>query len=450
MGGSWGRDGTILYAPNGANGPLFRVSASGGEVRAATQVAAAGGHRFPQVLPDGRHILYIAVGAPDARGAWLGALDGSPPRRLVDADNAAYSSSGHLLFVRNAALFAQRLDLESGALAGTPQSIAERTTAGTTYALSVSDSGSILFRPVTALGGMRQFVWFDRAGARLSTVGEPMVALANPALSPDGLRVAHQRITDDNIDIWLLDTTRGVVNRFTSDPGLDGVPVWSRDGRSIAFSSRRASAPAIYEKPTDGSRAEEVLVPSKTGVKAPLDWTPDGKTLLYRALDISGGSSDLFALSPDTQKEIAVAVTSFDERDGQFSPDGKWVAYQSDESGRFEIYVQPFPGPGGRERISTNGGAQVRWRHDGKELFYVALDGMLTAVPMQIDSERHAITAGAPVSLFRTHIGGAVQSVVFERQQYMVAPDGQRFLMNTIIDTAATTPISLVMNWKAK
>jgi dipeptidyl aminopeptidase/acylaminoacyl peptidase len=192
-----------------------------------------------------------------------------------------------------------------------------------------------------------------------------------------------------------------------------------------------------------------VLLRSETGVKAPLSWTPDGRTLLYRALDVSGGTSDLSAVSFDTRQQFAVAQTAFDERDGQFSPDGKWVAYLSDESGRFEVYVQPFPGPGGRERISANGGAQVRWRRDGRELFYISLDGTLTAVPIRLDSERHTVDVGTPAGLFATHVGGAVQSVVFERQQYMVSPDGQRFLMNTV-EEMTTTPITLILDWKPK
>jgi serine/threonine protein kinase/Tol biopolymer transport system component len=450
MGGSWGRDGTVVYSPNGANGPIFRTSASGGETSPVTQIGAVGGHRFPQLLPDGRHVLYIVVGAPDVRGAWVSLLNGFAARRLVDADNAVYSSTGHLFFVHDSALFAQQLDLESGSLAGTPQPVAERTTPGSTFALSTSDVGSILFRVVGAVGGLRQFVWFDRSGARLSAVGEPMTGLSNPSLAPDGLRVAHQRVTDGNIDIWLLDTVRGITSRFTADPALDGVPIWSPDGRRIAFSSRRGTAPAIYEKPSDSSRPEQVLLPAETGVKAPLSWTPDGRTLLYRALDVSGGTSDLSAVSFDTRQQFAVAQTAFDERDGQFSPDGKWVAYLSDESGRFEVYVQPFPGPGGRERISANGGAQVRWRRDGRELFYISLDGTLTAVPIRLDSERHTVDAGTPVGLFATHVGGAVQSVVFERQQYMVSPDGQRFLMNTLVEDTTSTPITLILNWRPR
>ncbi len=178
-----------------------------------------------------------------------------------------------------------------------------------------------------------------------------------------------------------------------------------------------------------------------------MDWSPDGHVLLYKSNDPKT-SFDLWALQINgDRKPFSVVKTNFQEREGQFSPDGKWLAYQSDESGRFEIYVQPFPGPGSKVQVSTNGGAQVRWRRDGKELFYIGLDDRLMAVPIELDSKGGTAELGKPVALFATHIGGALQGP--NTQQYIVSPDGQRFLMNTMVNDL-TSPITLILNWKPK
>jgi Tol biopolymer transport system component len=253
---------------------------------------------------------------------------------------------------------------------------------------------------------------------------------------------------DANVDIWLLEPGRGLLNRFTTDPTVEAFPIWSPDGRVIVFNSIRAGGNDLYQRPLDGS-APETLLLANSEVKQPSDWSPDGRFVLYRSRDRLGPATGLWALplAPGS-KPFPVVKTTFNNTDGQFSPDGQWIAYQSDESGRVEIYVQPFPGPGGRERISTNGGAQVRWRHDGKELFYVGLDGRLMAVPVRLMSERRQVEVGTPVPLFATRIGGAVQANGVLRQQYMVSADGQRFLMSTVPETTSNTPITVIVNWK--
>jgi Tol biopolymer transport system component len=250
-----------------------------------------------------------------------------------------------------------------------------------------------------------------------------------------------------------MDLLRGVPSRFTDDPFVDNYPVWSPDGSRIVFGSNRAAGVIeLHQKPSSGAESESLLL-SSSQTKNPNDWSPDGRFLLYRSLDLKMGF-DLWALpmkgdakKEGEQKPFAVVRTNYVERDGQFSPDGKWIAYQSDRSGQFEVYVQPFPGPGGASRVSTNGGAQVRWRRDGKELFYIALDGRLMAVPIQLYSERQAVEISAPVPLFTTNVGGAVLAT--NQQQYMVSPDGQRFLMNTLSGEAAT-PITVILNWTPK
>jgi Tol biopolymer transport system component len=232
-----------------------------------------------------------------------------------------------------------------------------------------------------------------------------------------------------------------VFSRFTTNSANDIHPLWSPDGSRILFGSNRGGAYALYEKSTIGAGDEKLVLPVQG---QPTDWSRDGRFVLLQRRE--PGTSDIWALPIGTTREPSPVVqTDFDERNGQFSPDGKWIAYESIESGRWQIYVQPFPGPGARVPVSVNGGAQVRWRGDGKELFFIALDDRLMAVPIALPSNGDAAEAGAPVPLFTTHVGGAVQS--FSRQQYAVSPDGQRFLMNTVLQGTPVPPITVIVNW---
>ena len=443
-GGAWNRDGTILFAPS-LIGSIFRISAAGGEPSAVTRLETPQQvtHRFPQFLPDGRHFLYEVTGAIEVRGIYIGQLGGSETRRVLDADSVAVHASGRLLFVRQGTAFAQNFDPVRLALAGNPSPVAEQVLSGS---LSASGGGPIVYRPGSA-ATQRQFVWFERSGKEIGNVGAPDAVLLNPSLSPDARRVAVQRRVNQNTDIWLLEVGNGAFRRLTFEASTEAFPIWSPDGSRIAFNGNRKGTYDLYQKPATGAGSDELLLP--TGLdKNPMDWSPDGRFLLYRSRDPKT-LYDLWALPMEgDRKPFPVVQTNFDERDGQFSPDGKWIAYQSNESaGRFEIYVQPFPGPG-KWQISTNGGAQVRWRRDGKELFYIGLDGRLMAVPIRLASNGQAVEPGTPVPLFATRIGGAVQGV--DRQQYMVSPDGQRFLMKTVTEEASTSSIMVILNWKAK
>jgi Tol biopolymer transport system component len=245
----------------------------------------------------------------------------------------------------------------------------------------------------------------------------------------------------------MLDLGRNLFTRFTFDIAAESVAIWSPDGNRIAFNSNRQGVYDLYEKPVAGSGSDHLLLETPQN-KAPVDWSPDGRFVLYRSPALATGF-DLWVLPMDgTGKAIPVVQTQFEERDGQFSPDGKWIAYQSNESGRSEIVVQPFPGPGDKLQVSTNGGGQVRWRPDGKELFYIALDGQLMAIPIRIVSNGKSIESGAPVSLFATRVGGAIQTG--NLQQYVVSRDGQRFLMNTLAEGDKPSPITVILNWKPK
>ncbi len=264
-------------------------------------------------------------------------------------------------------------------------------------------------------------------------------------MSPDGRRAALHRVVNGNFDIWLLEMGKGLLQRFTTHTALDVYPIWSPDGSRVVFNSNRNGVFDLYEKPATGSGNEQLLLATPQA-KTAMDWSPDGRFILYRSLDPKTGY-DLWALPMDgDRKAFPVVQTNFEESDGQFSPDGKWIAYQSNETSRVEIYIQPFSNPGSRKLISPSGGAQVRWGRDSKELFYIALDGRLMAVSLRLASDGKSLDADKPVPLFATRVGGALQGV--NRQQYIVSPDGQRFLMNAITEQA--TPITVILNWKPK
>jgi len=443
--GTWNRDGVILFA-FGAIKPIFSISATGGASTAVTRLQASQlrSHGFPQFLPDGRHFLYHVSGSPEARGVYIGQLDGPETRRLLDADNAAaVYASGQLLFVRQGMLFAQHFDPDRLTLTGNPFPVGDTggVPANVTV-VSASAAGPVVYRPIS--GGERQFFWIDRSGKDVGKVGNSDGANPlDPTLSPDGRHVALSRNVNGISNIWLLDLSRSVLSRFTFDAFSTMRPMWSPDGSRIVFQSNKNGVNDLYQKSASGAGTEELLLATPQG-KMPTDWSRDGRFLLYRSDDSKTGL-DLWALPLDgDRKPFPVVQTDFDERDGQFSPDGKWVAYQSNESGRFEIYVQSFPGPGGKTQISTDGGAQVRWRHDSKELFYIGLDDRLIAVPIRFASNGQSIEPDSPVPLFSTHIGGAVLTI--NRQQYAISADGQRFLMNTISDET-TSPITVILNW---
>ena len=454
-GGTWNRDGVILFAPQTGT-PIFRVSATGGEAVAVTTLDAPQpdqvGHRFPHFLPDGRHFLFHVVGSPQYRGVYVASLDEPGKQRLLDTETAAVVASRHLFFVRQGTLFAQGFDMDRLELVGNPVSIAERVALATGLnlaAVSSSAAGPLAYRTGDA-GGQRQFLWFDRSGKQVGHIGDPDPENPNhPQLSPDGQRVALNRTMNGNADIWLLETGSGVLSRFTFDRVLDAYPVWSPDMRRLAFGSgsgsNRTGGVDLYEKPVSGVGMEELLLATPQN-KAPLDWSPDGRFLLYR---VEPRASSLWALPMEgDEKPFPIVQTNFDERDGQFSPDGRWIAYVSNESGRYEIYVQSFPGRGGKWQMSANGCAQVRWRRDGKELFCIGLDGRLIAVPFQVGSDGQTVEPSSPVALFATRIpGGAIQGAF--NHQYAVSLDGQRFLINSQIATPAS-PITLVLNWEPK
>jgi Tol biopolymer transport system component len=450
-GGTWNADNVILFAP-AAISALVRVPASGGEAVAVTQLDRQRRHAFPFFLPDGRHFLFLAPGHTDASGIYLGSLDSPDAHRLTYGENAgAYLSTGWLLWVRagTRSLVAQRLDLERMALTGVPVTLADPVAVHDLDAtsLSVSAAGLVAYR--TGGANRRQLAWFDRAGRALGPLGAPDDNDLNaPRVSPDGHRAAVHRTVQGNADIWLLDGTR--TSRFTSDAARDRFPVWSPDGSRIAFDSNRRGPRDLYQKSSGGAGAEELLLESPQD-KAVLDWSADGRFVLYTSIDPQTGY-DLWVLpTDDERKPWAFLKTSFNERWGAFSPDGRWVAYMSDESGQMEIYVRPFGedasgaarGASAQWQVSTSGGVYPRWRPDGQELYYLGPRSEMMAAPITVTGA--TLTPGAPVVLFPTRIwGGGVDNL--QGRQYDVSRDG-RFLINTVLDDAPG-PITLLQNWK--
>ena len=441
-GGAWQADGSILFAPN-AVGPLFRVPAAGGQAIAATRLEKGqNDHRAPFILPDGTHFIYYARGAPDVRGVYVSRLDGTDAKRLLDADAAAvYAPTGHLLFARHGELLAQSFDVTLLTLDGEAFRVADSVSVnpGVSLAsLSASASGPIGYG--TDSIRRTQFTWFDRSGRRLETVGTPdQRSIANPSLSRDGSRLAFSRVVGGNWDVWLIDM-QGAVSQFTSARSLDFNPVWSPDGRRIFYQSNNSS---ISSRSLAEGTPEEILLKEPTMIY-PSAVSPDGSGLLYTRA--TGPSTDLWYVPLGADRTPHPFVqTAFHERDGQFSPDGKWVAYQSNEAGHWEIYLQPFPGPGDRIQVSAGGGQQVRWAHSGSELFYVGADQRLTSVRLTFDANGKPVL-GTPFPLFRTEF----DSSLLTRQQYVVSPDGQRFLMNAATDAIDPPSITLILNWKRK
>ncbi|MGH9257651.1 MAG: protein kinase domain-containing protein [Vicinamibacterales bacterium] len=477
-GGTWNADGVIVFAPSIADA-LMRVAATGGSVAPVTRLAAGqGSHRWPQSLPDGRRFLFLmATGQPETQGVYVGSLDGGEPIRVMPAETAAvYAAPGYLLLVSQRVLVAYPFDVAQATVVGEPTPVAQAvgTDDGAFHsAFSVSAEGVLAHR--AGAGAKGQLIWVDRTGKMLGGIGQADEnAPANPELAPDGQRVGISRVVQGNIDVWLIEVGRGVPSRFTFDVAVENAPIWSPDGSKVVFRSTRKGVHDLFEKPASGTADEQPLLVTSQG-KGPLDWSRDGRFLLYSTQDPKTGS-DLWALPLTGERKppsfgpssavpnsgeprrslggggpFAVLDSSFEEIAGQFSPDGRLLAYASNESGRYEIYVRTFPEAGGKWQVSVSGGVQPRWRRDGRELFYVAPDRRLMAVPIRLAPNTQALDTGPPVPLFSTRLatGANIAPAGFlARAQYAVAPDG-RFLMNVAADEAVTSPITIVQNWTA-
>lgn len=457
-GGTWTADGFIVFAASPSS-RLRRVPATGGsEVLVTSFDHQQIGHRWPYALPDGQRFLFYAGGPPDTAGIYLGTLDGSPPTRLTPAESAGvYHPDGWLLWMRAGALVAQPLDLEHATLTGDTVTVADAVATDTSERtpVSVAATGLVAYR--TGGARQRQLAWFDRSGKVLGSLGDPDPTWGRPRVSPDGQRVVVARTIQGNQDLWLLEGTR--TSRFTFDAATDDISIWSPDGRRIVFTSTRSGGGDLYQKLASGAEMEELLVGSEE-VKTPSSWSADGRFVLYHSTDPQT-SSDLWVvpvagdgLTAGTAPNAAMPTPSVllkspvREVWGAFSPDGRWVAYMSNESGRPEIYVRPFSptgalGTGGQWQVSTAGGIHPVWHPDGRELYYIDPGGALVAAPITVRGA--TIESGTPLVLFATHIlGGGIDAG--QGRQYDVASDG-RFLINTVIE-GVDQPITLLQHWR--
>lgn len=447
LGGTWNADGTVIFAPSRTSG-LYKVPASGGHPVPLTALDASRdetSHRLPQFLPDGRHYLYLVRSSrPENRGVFVGSLNSSDRRRLTDTDsNAAFVPPGYLLYVREATLMAQRFDPDSMELTGEAVPVGEGLSpaSGLRFAPFSASSGVLTYRP----GGMvkTRLVWADRKGQLLGEVGAPAAYLAI-ALSPDGSRLAADIFdpASASIDTWLLDLARNVASRFGAS--LSRYPVWRPDGSQLLFASNRAGPWSLYRQALNdpaqhGATPRALLQPGSD--KIPQGWTPDGGSLIYLDLSHETGSDVWQFPWTGAGKPTVLLQTGFNETQVQISPDGRWMAYTSDESGRLEVYVRRFPPSAEKWQISVDGGCQPRWRADGRELFFLHAQQFMTASIEAAPS----LKPGIPTRLFSVR-AGRTSDLMWE---YAVVPDGQRFLFKELLFEDAGSPMTVVLDWEA-
>ena len=446
FGGTWNQHGLILFGGDGTG--LFVVPSSGGTPRPVTRVDAGKGetaHSFPSFLPDGRQFTFLRrTGSWGSGGVYLGSLDSATVIPLLNADSQAiYTAPGYLLFLREEGLYAQRFDTRRRQLAGEPQRIIERVgfnPGGLRGMFSVSDSGVLAYRPPQE----NELIWFDRTGEPLKALG-PAPGDRNPALSPDGRRIAVDRFEPSTRtrNIWILELDRGVASRLTSGR-WDIAPVWSPDGTRVAFASDRQGKLAIFEKSAAGGPDERMLV--EAPVDSVVDWSRDGRFLFFTEPSLVRPDVAVLRLVTDGKRERFID-TPFNERTPRLSPDGRWLAYSSDETGRAEVYVTSFPGRQERWRVSSAGGVEPVWRADGKELFYIAADQKLMAASVRTGESFRILET--PAGLFQTRTESSGQLGIMGRNQYVVSPDGQRFLIRQVPPDAPLPPITIVVDWTA-
>jgi Tol biopolymer transport system component len=444
--GSWNEEGVILFSPTTLE-PIHRISAGGGTATPVTEIDKSRNettHRWATFLPDGRHFLYMAGGHgasadSETHAIFVGDLESEETKLLLHArSNAAYAS-GHLLYTRDRVLLAHPFDPERLELTGDPVPIAQ----GLQYEhpffralFSVSDAGTLAYRG-GAVERKSSLAWIDRHGQQISSIGEP-ANFESVELSPDETKAAVA-IVDPDIgtgDIWVYDLSREVATRFSFGRLDENFPVWSPDGSRIVFHAFTELWPNLYVKPTSGAGSEELLVDSAT-MKVPTDWSPDGQFIIYDNFDPQGETSrDIFIVPLAGEAEPRPFLqTEFNEYEARFSPDGRWILYTSEESGRAEIYVAPFPGPGGKWQVSKGGGLGAVWTRGGQEILYRAAGGKVLAVAVKAGASTFEV--GAPVNLFE------------ESRIVAASPvrDGERILVALSAKSTQSFPIALLINW---
>ena len=445
-GGTWGSRGVIVFAPT-SSGTLMRVPAAGGNPVPASRADAPreSTHRWPFFLPDGQHFVFLTRGGSrDATALWMGDIASLERRRVAPgASSPAYDPRGFLLFFQQGALRAMPFDAGRGQTSGDAVPVSEEVEFQLNNSLakfSVSQSGMMAWMAGLSTGN-EQLTWYDRSGAALGTVG-PTGQMANAAISPDGRYAASDRLSVQNStqDIWLYDLVRGTESRFTFSGFRDQQPTWSPDGRYIAWASSRDGKFGIYAKPAAGDAPEQALYESAQPLFI-TDWSRDGRLLVLYQQN-GENRPDILILSdpldPAKHRVEPWLATPAAELDGVLSPDGKWIAYTSTESGSYQIYLSSFPEKRAKYQISRDGGSHPLWSRDGKELFFLNPNRALHVVQVRTGA---GLLASDPKLLFNTRVTTSAMPAI--------SPDGKRFLMPAILNTPGDTPIHIVTDWRA-
>ena len=444
--GSWGDDGTIVFIHDEGGGvgqsALFRIPAGGGTPERLTTLDPDRGelrHGWPCVLPGGKAIVFsIARGDGVFEIALLSLETGEWETLVEQGYKPRYAASGHLVYALSGILMATPFDLNRLEITGPTVPILEDVAGSVVFgsvSYNLAPEGSLVYVAGTAFRSTRTLVWVDRNGREVALAAEPR-NYTYPRVSPDGTRVALD-VRDEENDIWIWDFARETLTRLTFDAGADQYPVWTPDSERVVFSSRRSGVPNLYWKSADGTGTAEQLTQSPNQLN-PNSMSPDGKHVVFRS-----NVQDLGMLSLEGERPTQLLLSEeFREQNGEIAPDGRWLAYESNASGQGEIYVRPFPDvDAGRWQISSNGGTRPLWGPDGRELFYLATDNRLMAVPVETGEN---FTPGTPERLldkaYRAEAPG---------RTYDIAPDGQRFLMIQQPESteAGPTSITIVLNW---
>jgi Tol biopolymer transport system component/predicted Ser/Thr protein kinase len=444
-GGTWNQDGIIVFSPDAQAG-LHRVASSGGlpsEFLKPDPKELETSVRWPTFLPDGRHFLFLGAnftGHPEKDAIYVGTVGSAERHRLVESSgNAVYVEPGYLLYMRGRALMAQRMNIKDYALTGDAQIVAENvlTFPAVHHAVFSAVDGKTLIAQTGVGANISRLTWFDRGGKPVRTLGEPGW-FNNVRLSPDSSKIAVDETDQDgqDVDVWIHDATTGAKRRLTFTPSLDQVPIWSPDGKQIIYSSNQNLGWKVYRKNSDGASPEEAIAGFDMVLASAWDWSPDGQTVTVRKLN------QLWYLSLNDRSLKPLFESSWTIKNARFSPNGRWMAYASNESGKMEVYVVSFPPGSGKWQVSSGGGQEPVWRRDGKELFFISSDGKIMAAPVTATDR---FDSGTPVALFQTHRRQPISSQdVFS---YDVSKDGKQFLVTDKSVKAEATPPSIYLNW---
>jgi Tol biopolymer transport system component len=446
-GGAWSAEGSIVYASGDS---IFKVPSAGGT---PVKVVRTPGRspRYPVMLPDGHRFLFTSIGATEPDAVFLASLDGGAPKRVLPGvySNVVYAAPGLVVYVKESAMRVQRVDPKTIEPVGASFQVADQVqyVADDQIALfTVSATGALAF--VAGGGaGLTELAWVGRDGSDLGVI-TPKAMYYSPQLSHDGKRVVVDLSEGQTAkgDIWMIDLQHGASSRLTYDPANESGPIWSNDDRSVTFFSERLGVRDLYERATNGIGTDQVVLVDKKP-KVPLDISPDGRWLAF-ATGGDGSGRSLEGVAPDVwlfdrqlKKAKPFLTSPFSEHAVQFSPDGKWVAYSSDESGQLEVYVIQFPESSGKWIVSRGGGAQPGWSADGKQLYYLSAAQKLMSVPVTLGA---SFEAGTPVPLFDAPVRPG-----YPFRQYCIAKDGSRFLLNRPVREESAGAVTFVQNWVA-